>query len=263
MITFVKYHGTGNDFILIDDRYSLQSLSSEVIRKLCDRHFGIGADGLIQLRNKDGFDFEMLYYNSDGLKGSMCGNGGRCITAFAHSLGIIKEKAIFSAFDGTHEAKIISGNPYIVSLHMNDVTEIEDNSEFIYLDTGSPHVVIYVEDVKAIDVIGPGREIRYNKRFKEAGTNVNFVQEVNGDIYVRTYERGVEDETLSCGTGVTAAVIASSFSERNISSGCNVFTPGGKLKVYFEIEGNRYSKIWLEGKAEKVFNGEVSTEQLI
>lgn len=260
MIPFVKYHGTGNDFILIDDRQSLHSLDTQLISKLCNRHFGIGADGLIQLRNKKKFDFEMLYYNSDGLPGSMCGNGGRCIIAFAHSLGMIKDNAIFSAFDGTHEAKIISLDPYVVSLHMNDVSEIENNPQFIYLDTGSPHVVRFVHDVNEIDVISEGREVRYNNRFKSNGTNVNFVELRDGNLHVRTYERGVEDETLSCGTGVTASVIASSFYNKNITTGCTVFTPGGKLKVYFYSDGNRFSNIWLEGEAEMVFSGEINAK---
>ena len=256
MISFIKYHGTGNDFILIDDRQSLHELKTETIRKMCDRHFGIGADGLIQLRNKEGFDFEMLYFNSDGFPGSMCGNGGRCATAFAHSLGLIKEQANFIAFDGPHEAKIISKNPYIVSLHMNDVSNIESNSDFVFLNTGSPHYVCFTDHVANVDVINEGRKIRYNERFKKEGVNVNFVEELEKSLLVRTYERGVEDETLSCGTGVTASVIASVVSGKNISSGCLIHTPGGKLTVHFKQDGKSFSNIWLEGNAEMVFEGE-------
>ena len=260
MISFVKYHGTGNDFILIDDRQTLHELSAETIRKMCDRHFGIGADGLIQLRNKKGYDFEMLYYNSDGLTGSMCGNGGRCATAFAHSLGLINDRSKFIAFDGPHESKIVSFNPYVISLHMNDVQNIENNSDFIYMNTGSPHYISFIDSVGNLDVVKEGRKIRYNSRFNQEGTNVNFIQEKDGALHVRTYERGVEDETLSCGTGVTASVLAAAFAGRNISSGCTVFTPGGKLTVYFKKTESGFTDIWLEGNAEMVFAGELKLE---
>ncbi len=259
MISFIKYHGTGNDFILIDDRKTLLELKSEAIRKMCDRHFGIGADGLIQLRDKKGYDFEMLYFNSDGQTGSMCGNGGRCATAFAHSLGLIQNHAKFIAFDGAHEAKIISQKPYIVNLHMNDVMNIEINNEFIYMNTGSPHYVCFIDNVNEADVFNEGKKIRYNERFKKEGVNVNFVMEKDGALHVRTYERGVEDETLSCGTGVTASVIASVISGKNISSGCIIHTPGGELTVYFKQNGKTFSNIWLEGEAMKVFEGELLT----
>ena len=261
MISFIKYHGTGNDFILIDDRKTLLELKSEAIRKMCDRHFGIGADGLIQLRDKKGYDFEMLYFNSDGQTGSMCGNGGRCATAFAHSLGLIQNHAKFIAFDGAHEAKIISQKPYIVNLHMNDVMDIEINNEFIYMNTGSPHYVCFIDNVNEADVFNEGKKIRYNGRFKKEGVNVNFVMEKDGALHVRTYERGVEDETLSCGTGVTASVIASVISGKNISSGCVIHTPGGELTVYFNQNGKTFSNIWLEGEAEKVFGGTMSVNE--
>lgn len=261
MINFIKYHGTGNDFILIDDRHSLHELKTDAIRKFCDRRFGIGADGLIQLRNSKGYDFEMLYFNSDGMPGSMCGNGGRCAIAYAHSLGLIKDSSNFTAFDGPHKAKIISLNPYVISLHMNDVRNIESNQEFIFMNTGSPHYISFIDNVNEIDIVNEGRKIRYNERFKKEGTNVNYVQEKDGALHVRTYERGVEDETLSCGTGVTAAVLAAAYSGRNISSGCVVYTPGGKLTVYFKKDGSGFSDIWLEGKAEKVFMGEIKLSE--
>jgi diaminopimelate epimerase len=257
---FVKYHGTGNDFILIDDRRSHYEIDAGTIRKMCDRHFGIGGDGLIQLRNNVEFDFEMLYYNSDGLPGSMCGNGGRCAMAYAHSLGIIKEYARFKAFDGIHEAKIISKNPFVVSLHMNDVTNIEINPGFIFMDTGSPHYISFINNVEKADVINEGKKVRFSDRFKKEGTNVNFVEEKDSGIYVRTYERGVEDETLSCGTGVTASVLAAAVSGKIISSGmkCKVITPGGNLMVYFKRDGNNFTDIWLEGEAQPVFTGEIN-----
>ena len=258
MIPFVKYHGTGNDFILIDDRKSKYDFKKEDIRNFCDRHFGIGADGLILLRNSNKYDFEMLYYNSDGLEGSMCGNGGRCVTAFAHTLGMIDTKAKFSAFDGVHESQIISVKPYVIKLHMNDVKTIEKNPDFVFLNTGSPHYVCFKDNVNEIDIINEGRKIRYNERFKKEGTNVNFVNVSDSGLFVRTYERGVEDETLSCGTGVTAAVLAASASEKNVKSGCKVQTKGGMLAVFFNLEGNGFSDIWLEGKAEEVFKGEIN-----
>ena len=257
MIHFYKYQGTGNDFILLDDRNENHSFSSEKIKKLCDRHFGIGADGLILLRNKVGFDFDMLYYNSDGLPGSMCGNGGRCAAAFAHSLGLTTKKINFNAFDGSHQAEILKENPYSVRLHMNDVLKIESNDAFVFLDTGSPHYCCFVKNVNEIDVIHEGRKIRYNERFKKDGVNVNFIEQKGAELLVRTYERGVEAETLSCGTGVTASVVAASFTKKIRGSSCKVVTPGGILHVYFSIESGFYKDIWLEGPAEEVFRGEI------
>jgi diaminopimelate epimerase len=257
MITFVKYHGTGNDFILIDDRKTMHQLSAEQIKSLCDRHFGIGADGLIQIRNKKDYDFEMLYYNSDGQVGSMCGNGGRCAVAFSHSLGLIKENATFLAFDGNHRAKVVSQNPYIVKLEMKDVTKIEKTGEAIVMNTGSPHYTTFVEDLKELDVFNEGRKIRYSARYKIDGTNVNFVEQKNGLLFVRTYERGVEDETLSCGTGVTASVLSAAFLNKIDSNKYNVITPGGDLVVYYNKDQNGFSDIWLEGKAQAVFYGEI------
>jgi diaminopimelate epimerase len=257
MMTFTKYHGTGNDFILIDDRITKLNISPENIKKLCNRHFGIGADGMILIRNKMGYDFEMLYYNSDGLPGSMCGNGGRCSVAFAHTLGIIKDKTVFVAFDGVHEAVIISAEPYVVKLHMNDVREIEKGTDFYFLDTGSPHYITFRSDLDSLNVLAEGRTIRYNKRFNVEGTNVNFVVIKNNELLIRTYERGVEDETLSCGTGVTASVLAASIHSNTISSGCKVHTPGGILNVHFKKSGNGFTDIWLEGEATKVFEGQI------
>jgi diaminopimelate epimerase len=260
MIHFVKYHGTGNDFIIIDDRKTRLDLSKGEIQHLCDRHFGIGADGLILIREKSDFDFEMLYYNSDGLPGSMCGNGGRCSVAFAHSLKLINMKADFIAFDGPHEAIINSSNPYEIKLHMNDVNNVERNDDFIYMNTGSPHYIAFKNDVEKLDIISEGRKVRFNDRFKKEGTNVNFVRVEEDHLLVRTYERGVEDETLSCGTGVTASVLGASLISENIKSGCKVKTPGGILKVYFKFNEMQFSDVWLEGNVTEVFRGEINLE---
>jgi diaminopimelate epimerase len=206
-IEFHKYQGTGNDFILLDNRENVYgTLTTKQVHFLCSRRFGIGADGLMMLNNKPGFDFEMKYFNADGNEGSMCGNGGRCILKFATMLGIKREKYNFIAADGTHEAEIdLSGE---VRLKMKDVKGVEYSYTHYILDTGSPHYVKNVRDVLLVDVVNEGRTIRNSKEFEEKGVNVNFVETLNDDtIYVRTYERGVEDETLSCGTGVVASAL--------------------------------------------------------
>lgn len=255
MIRFSKYHGTGNDFILIDDRLSRKEWSLSRVKELCDRHFGIGADGLILIREKVGFDFEMLYYNSDGNIGSMCGNGGRCAVAFAHSIGIVQTNCSFFAFDGPHKAMVISSNPYLIRLQMNEVKNIERGKDFIYMNTGSPHYTVFVNDVKNIDVVGKGREIRYNERFKSNGTNINFVEKREKDLFVRTYERGVENETLSCGTGVTAAALSAFILGFHKGVESEIETPGGRLKVYYKWTNNGFEDVWLEGPAQMVFEG--------
>ena len=258
-INFSKYQGTGNDFILVDDRENKIRFSSDQIEHLCNRRFGIGADGLILLRNRPGYDFEMVYYNADGNESSMCGNGGRCITAFARRTGVVKGESKFWAIDGEHQAIITNDADIIVKLKMIDVKEIEVHPDFIFLDTGSPHYVKFVNDVKSVDVVAEGRKIRNNERFAEKGTNVNFVQTTDGELIVRTYERGVEDETLSCGTGVTASALAAVFKDksRRKKGVVSITTPGGKLKVYFETNGVGFSNIWLEGPATYVYSGDV------
>lgn len=259
-IKFYKYQGTGNDFIMIDNRSNSISLTNEQVAFLCHRRFGIGADGLILLESEPGFDFRMVYYNSDGNQSSMCGNGGRCITAFAKDLGLIAGKALFSATDGAHEATIDENNR--VSLKMQDVKTMELGDDYFYLNTGSPHYVKLVEDIENFDVFNEGRKIRYNERFKEEGTNVNFIEQQNEDIFVRTYERGVEDETYSCGTGVTAAALVAAV--KGISSGknnCLIKTKGGALEVNFDkvLEQNFYN-IWLKGPAVSVFKGSINID---
>lgn len=258
-IQFYKYHGTGNDFILIDDRPSKVVMSTNEIKLLCDRHFGIGADGLIRIVAHKEFDFEMIYYNSDGKLGSMCGNGGRCAIAFANKLKLINDKAKFLAADGPHLAEIIDSSPMIIKLKMSDVASVSTIENSFLIDTGSPHFVQFVDDLDNLDVVKEGRKIRNSDRFVKEGVNVNFVKFINGELHIRTYERGVEDETLSCGTGITASVLVASFAQKigtvNVLS---VVTPGGNLKVHFHNNQQSFTDIWLEGPAEAVFEGELN-----
>ena len=253
-INFFKYQGTGNDFIIIDNRDGSVSLQTRQIEFLCNRRFGIGADGLMLLNSKPGYDFEMKYYNSDGKEGTMCGNGGRCLVKFAHDVGIRKSEYLFSAIDGDHEAEIDTEG--IVSLKMSDVNEVKmDNADFI-VNTGSPHYIQQVDNVESVDVFRKGRDIRYNEEFAREGINVNFVELQDDDeLYVRTYERGVENETFSCGTGVTAAAIAFFHNERGYNN-VVVKTKGGMLSVeYDRINDHEYRNIWLNGPAVMVFEG--------
>ena len=247
-----KYQGTGNDFVLIDNREKTISLTIEQIKWLCDRRFGIGSDGLMLLELEPGIDFKMVYFNSDGNESSMCGNGGRCISAFAKRLDIISSEAKFLAIDGIHEAKI---NNDTVSLKMNDVREVEVGEDFFYLNTGSPHYVKFVNDIENVNVFEEGKKIRYNNRFSAEGTNVNFIEKIDNELFVRTYERGVEDETLSCGTGVTAAaLIAALKGQSNDKNNCVIKTLGGNLNVKFDkVLENTFYNIWLEGPATFVF----------
>ena len=253
-INFHKYQGAGNDFIILDNRNgAYDKLNTEQINRLCDRHFGIGADGLMMLKNNTGYDFEMLYFNADGKPGSMCGNGGRCMVKYVYNLGIHQYTYRFLASDGEHEAEI--DNQWI-RLKMKDVQEIEEHSSFAVLDTGSPHFVKFANDVENIDVVETGREVRYSKRYMPDGINVNFVESTGEDsIYVRTYERGVEDETLSCGTGVTAAALVSAHNPRGFNR-VEVKTAGGNLSVEFtKTDEMHFENIWLCGPAELVFEG--------
>lgn len=259
-IQFYKYQGTGNDFIIIDNRITKLQLSYAHIKFMCNIHFGIGADGLMLLEDEISYDFKMVYYNSDGHQSSMCGNGGRCITAFAKHLGIIKDKCRFLAIDGPHDAMFLQDN--IVSLKMNDVKNIEINGDEFFMNTGSPHYIVKTQGVSNINIVEEGRKIRNSDRFKEEGTNVNFIEKFDEHIYVRTYERGVEDETLSCGTGVTAAALAAACIGATPSKNhCAVKTQGGMLNVKFDkvLENNFYN-IWLEGPAHLVFKGTIDLE---
>lgn len=252
--TFYKYHGAGNDFILVDNR-DLQFPADNIayIAWLCDRRFGIGADGLMLLQNAAGYDFEMRYFNSDGREASMCGNGGRCITAFAQKLGLVTNKAGFLAVDGYHEACLLEGG--VVDLKMSDVTGLEDHDPEFYLNTGSPHFVRFVEAIEQVNVYESGREVRYNDRFKAQGTNVNFVQQRGHHLTVYTYERGVEAETLACGTGITASALCAARRDNRVSGSYSVTAKGGELSVAFEAAGAGFRNIWLKGPAEFVFQG--------
>jgi len=252
-LKFYKYQGTGNDFILLDNRKKLISLTHDQIYYLCDRKYGIGADGLMLLEKEEGYDFKMVYYNADGNESTMCGNGGRCIVAFARKLGIIKTTAKFFAIDGAHEA-VIEKN-HIVQLKMTDVENIKNETDHSLLDTGSPHYVRWVHDIENLNVFENGKTIRNEERFQPKGINVNFAQKGNEKIIVRTYERGVEDETLSCGTGVTAVAIASVAEEIGLFT-VNIETPGGGLLVTFEKETKHSAKnIFLSGAATFVYEG--------
>ncbi len=255
-INFYKYQGTGNDFIIIDNREAIFPKENiELIQKLCDRKFGIGADGFMLLENSVNYDFKMVYFNADGNEGSMCGNGGRCIVAFADKLGIISSKTTFEAIGKLYLASIENG---MVSLTMNDVEAIESHENYFFLNTGSPHHVTFEKEISKIDVLQKGKEIRNGSPYFDVGTNVNFVEQINENTFkVRTYERGVENETLSCGTGVTAVAIASHKSKKTNSNTIHLQTLGGNLGVSFEAKNNSYKNIVLKGPAIFVFKGEV------
>lgn len=261
-ISFYKYEGTGNDFIILDNRNNLyNNLTKPQIKLMCDRHFGIGADGLMLLNLSEEYDFEMKYYNADGAEGSMCGNGGRCLVKFANDMGIHSNKYNFIAVDGVHEASL--GQHDWVRLKMKDVSSITHlHHGDVVLDTGSPHYVKIVSDVWHHDVFEEGKKIRYSHEFKEKGINVNFVQSEDQNIIVRTYERGVENETLSCGTGVTAAALVLAHNEQGFNS-IQVQTSGGHLAVEFTKEHDHFTDIWLCGPAAFVYKGEIEVKEVI
>jgi diaminopimelate epimerase len=256
---FFKYHGTGNDFILIDNRNLSFNADKETIEKLCHRQFGIGADGLILIQNHNELDFNMRYFNSDGKEASMCGNGGRCAVSFAAKLGIIKSETSFFAFDGIHKA-LISND--IIELSMSNVTGIKDFESIYILDTGSPQAIIFVSDLEKIDVFNDGRKIRNDKNISQDGVNVNFVKIISSnEINIRTYERGVENETYSCGTGSVASAIVS-YLKNNVESfdySVNVNVKGGRLIVNFKTADKKtFTHIKLTGPAIMVFSGKIS-----
>ncbi len=257
-LTFYKYQGTGNDFVIIDNRESIVSKNNtKLFARLCDRKFGIGADGLmlLELPQNQEDDFTMVYFNADGNESSMCGNGGRCLVAFAAFLDVINDKATFTAIDGKHHAEIKGG---LVYLQMQNVSEIEKYDSHLFLDTGSPHHVTMVEGLSNFDVKNIGRQIRNGAPYFDAGSNVNFVEKRNGNSFaVRTYERGVEDETLSCGTGVTAVALSMHATQLTSNEEVVVQTEGGELKVTFSKTDKGYENIFLIGPAEQVFKGEI------
>ena len=260
-IEMYKYQGTGNDFVIIDNYNSpVTPLPPRQIKFICDRHFGMGADGLMLLGKKDGYDFEMIYYNADGNQSTMCGNGGRCLVKFAHHQGIHKSLYKFIAIDGEHEAEIDSNG--IVRLKMQNVNKVDYHLHHTIIDTGSPHFVKFTENVKDVDVFATGHDIRYNHAFAPEGINVNFVETISEDaIFMRTYERGVENETLSCGTGVTAAALLSAHNDNGFNT-VDVKTPGGRLTVEFDkIDEQHFENIWLCGPAEFVFKVEMEVPE--
>jgi diaminopimelate epimerase len=262
---FWKYQGAGNDFILLDQRQQVDITRTDTHRVawLCDRRFGIGGDGLIVLQNRAGYDFEMIYFNADGRESSMCGNGGRCIAAFAHDLGLVADYCRFLAVDGPHEARLSrpeEAGEYWVELQMADVPGMEQQDPDTYvLDTGSPHYVHFVDAVDGLDMVKEGRSVRYSDRFREQGINVNLVEPTTTGLRIRTYERGVEDETLACGTGVTAAALA--FARRSHTafgqSEMVVEARGGRLAVRFQVDEHGFREVWLCGPAVPVFTGNI------
>lgn len=265
LIEFSKYQGTGNDFVMIDNFIENRFfLTQNEIERLCNRHFGIGADGLIVVSKSENFDFKMTYYNSDGKVGSMCGNGGRCAVAFVFHRGIVKKKDIeFEGFDGTHKAKILdeNQNEFLVELRMRDVVVEDISNDRLIVDTGSPHYVTRLDEnlMKSMNINQKGAEIRYDKNISEKGVNVDFVYFDGTKTFVRTYERGVENETLSCGTGATAAAIAIAMwyglNEVEMS------TLGGSLSVRFDRDGKCFKEIYLKGMTEEVFQGVITVRE--
>jgi diaminopimelate epimerase len=254
ILNFYKYQGTGNDFVIIDNRNLVFDKNDlALVKQLCDRKFGVGADGLILIENHATQDFDLIYFNSDGSK-SFCGNGSRCGVAFAKFLGIIENSTSFNAIDGVYEAKIEDN---LVHLKMNDVTEIEVGKDYFFTNTGSPHYIKYVDDLAGVNILNEAHKIRYSKRFMTEGTNVNFVEIKSDKTAIRTYERGVEDETLSCGTGATAVAIATAIKHR-FKSPIAIKVVGGELKISFERGfNNTFANIWLIGEAKQVFRGEI------
>ena len=259
LLPFGKYHGAGNDFILIDNRTLHWDPTMEQVALLCDRHFGIGADGLMLLGEEPGYDFRMTYFNSDGRESTMCGNGGRCMAAFANKIGIAGYDVRFSAIDGDHHAEIMStdGEKSWVRLRMKDASLLKEYDDGLLLDTGSPHFVTFVPDAGLVDVVDLGARLRHEPRFAPGGANIDFAEIREESLFVRTYERGVENETLSCGTGVTAATLARAIKMNSGSGTTPIQTLGGELTVSYIRDGKSFHNIWLEGPTAFVFKGEI------
>ena len=256
---FFKYQGTGNDFIILNDRDRELPINQSLINELCNRRFGIGADGLMLLQNEEGYDFRMKYFNADGRESSMCCNGGRCLVQFAKKQGIISDKAVFIAIDGPHEAFAEGNN---VQLKMKDVLEIGKLNGQYFVDTGSPHVVIFFvnEILENYPVYQEGKALRESPFWvNRGGMNVNFVQrKYDGTLNLRTYERGIEDETLSCGTGAVATALVAN-QHFSVSSPLYINTQGGKLRIDFTTNQNGYHNIYLTGEAKLVYSGFIET----
>ena len=260
---FYKYEGCGNDFVIIDERTVGQQLTQAHITALCDRRFGIGADGLLLLRTHPDFDFQMLYYNADGSRATMCGNGARCLSAFAYKKKAISNKGSFIADDGPHTAEILWTEDAVtqVAISMTDATPDEVTADHVIINTGTPHYVLFVDNVETTDVLTIGKMIRYKPQFAPIGTNANFVQITPGEIIVRTYEKGVEDETLACGTGVTASAMAASFLTGKTSF--DVKVRGGNLHVSFDKSENTFTNVVLTGPARLVYSGKFDLQTII
>lgn len=249
---FYKYQGTGNDFVIIDNRELNWKPDNDVVRRICNRRFGVGADGLMLIQNHSEHDFEMVYFNADGSK-SLCGNGSRCAIHLANRLEIIGNQTTFLTTDGVHKGAIADGR---VSFQLFDMPVLDRIDNDYFIDNGSPHYIRFVEDLESEDVFSKGKAIRNDKRFAPGGTNVNFVEVIgDSEVFVRTYERGVENETLSCGTGVTAAALASSL--KGLKSPVKIKTPGGDLQVTFEKRENGFRNVFLSGPATPVFEGQI------
>jgi diaminopimelate epimerase len=249
---FHKFQGTGNDFLLVDNLEGVWKFSVDQIVRLCHRKFGIGSDGLILLERHPELDFKMNFFNPDGSQ-SFCGNGSRCAVRFALELGLITNRCRFSAIDGTHEAVVHEEE---IRIHMHDVKEWSGTEKEFVLNTGSPHWLQVVNDVQEVNMVGVGRSVRYSDRFAPDGINVNVMETGDGAIRMRTYERGVEDETLSCGTGVTAAGLVYGILHPE-AGGVKVETPGGTLRVEWKQNQGVFTDIWLIGPAQKVFEGKI------
>ncbi|MDR0420743.1 MAG: diaminopimelate epimerase [Prevotellaceae bacterium] len=257
---FCKYQALGNDFILIDNRQKTFDLQPEYISFLCNRHFGVGADGLMLVENCDDADFKMQFFNSDGNASTMCGNGSRCIVAFARKLGIFENETIFKSGAGMHSAKILSenGNVFDIKVKITDVNKIVRGDGYWFINTGVPHCVIFTDSINDVDVIGEGKTWRHSPLFPE-GANVNFVEICDNEkLKLATFERGVEDETLACGTGATASAIAVFDKLRNNVTSYEIHAKGGKLKISFDtdkMQKDSFVNIWLQGAATLVFEG--------
>jgi diaminopimelate epimerase len=256
-IEFYKYQGTGNDFVMIDNRSNFFPKDNiQLIARLCDRRFGIGGDGLILLENDIETDFKMVYYNSDGNQSSMCGNGGRCLVAFAKKLNVIQDNTTFIATDGLHHASVATNG--IVSLQMIDVPEVKITPDYVFMNTGSPHHIQLVEDLEHYNVKENGASIRYGELYGKQGSNINFVKKIDETTFsLRTYERGVEDETLACGTGATAVAIAMNVLGETKANSIDLNVEGGKLVVSFDEKDGKFTNVFLKGPAEFVFKGEI------
>ncbi|GAB4286783.1 MAG: diaminopimelate epimerase [Marinilabiliales bacterium] len=253
-IFFEKFHGTGNDFIIINNLDSRYKLTENLIKQMCHRRFGIGSDGLLEILKSKNYDFKMLYYNSDGLEGTMCGNGGRCAVSFAYKHGIIATETVFEAVDGLHEAKVLdNGN---IKLKMNNVLQVTNYDDGIFLDTGSPHFVVDKTGLKKFDEYAEGLKLRNDKRFAPNGLNVNFIDIISDEtLHVTTYERGVENLTYSCGTGAIASAIVSGLMKADGNYRIKTIFKGGELFVNYKKAGTSFTDVYLEGPAEYIMNG--------